>query len=42
MSLYSEKHKIMFGADSIQISTWNGDLFIPSEVAIEPLTAAIP
>lgn len=42
ISLYSEKHKIMFGADSIQISTWNGDLFIPSEVAIDPLTAAIP
>lgn len=42
IALYSEKHKIMFGADSLFKSVLGVDgLFIPPEVAHDPLTAAI-
>jgi glyoxylase-like metal-dependent hydrolase (beta-lactamase superfamily II) len=42
ISLYSEKHKIIFGADCLFKSVLGVDgLFIPSEVAIDPITAAI-
>ena len=42
ISLYSEKHKILFGADSLFNSVLGIDgLFIPSEVATDPITAAI-
>lgn len=42
ISLHSKKHKIMFGADSLFKSVLGTDgLFIPPEVAIDPLTGAI-
>jgi glyoxylase-like metal-dependent hydrolase (beta-lactamase superfamily II) len=42
ISLYSKKHKIMFGADSLFKSVLGmDDLFILPEVAIDPITAAI-
>lgn len=42
ISLYSKKHKIIFGADSFFKSVLGIDgLFIPSEVAMDPITAAI-
>ena len=42
ISLYSEKHKILFGADCLFKSVLGIDgLFIPSEVATDPITAAI-
>jgi len=42
ISLYSKKHKIMFGADSLFKSVLGmDDLFILPEVVIDPITAAI-
>jgi hypothetical protein len=42
LSLYSKKHKIIFGADSLFKSVLGIDgLFIPTEVAIDSVTAAI-
>lgn len=42
ISLYSKKHNIMFGADSLFKSVLGiYGLFIPPEVAIDPVTAAI-
>ena len=42
ISLYSKKHKIIFGADCLFKSVLGIDgLFIPSEVYVDPITAAI-